>query len=327
MKNCLEYLKIINSRNLLLRNNKKFSPIDINFNQSLNNSRNLYENINNYLTNDRKINKTPNSTFDSTQSSVCSCSECSIKRDTNSSFNKPIDSEHLSNTANIFMMENSSTTTHIIKASSNDDEYKDIQENNNNDDDDDIIVISSPSENNAISKKTKTLNDLRKSKPITIACKDGSEFKTTYFIERVIINNSMNKFNKQNFRKMYCCKICPYKKNMMSHLKAHLQNHKFYKGSIKCRYCEYYAFNSFKIKQHEILHSDYEPQDQLVIKVNMHYCNSCPYKTVNINNLDKHLLRHYYQENHYKCRYCNYYLTKKTHLASHEILHTEYQKD
>ena len=314
IKNCFEYLKILQSKDKdsLLRKNKDPLTVDMSSNSASNNFINLNYNINKYLKNDTKTMETPNITLNSSEISNCVCPKCNTERETNMA-DKSIIPPSFSNTAN--MTENSKETRNKIQNNnSNHDEYSDIEiEDDNND----ITVLTN-------------LQKFPEPKPkvITITSRDGNNFQASYFVERLIMKNSINKFNKQNFRKMYCCLLCPYKKNMLSHLKAHLQNHKFYKGSIKCRYCEYYAFNSFKLKQHEILHSDYKPQDSLVIKVNMHYCNLCPYKTVNINNLDKHLLRHNYQgPNHYKCRYCEYYLTKKTHLLSHEILHNEYQKE
>ena len=42
----------------------------------------------------------------------------------------------------------------------------------------------------------------------------------------------------------------------------------------------------------------------------------------NLTDLNRHLTRHVFKENSFKCRYCNYYVLKMCNMERHEIMHT-----
>lgn len=149
-------------------------------------------------------------------------------------------------------------------------------------------------------------------KLISLIGRDGNKFKSSYLTKVTTINNNRIKGN----RKMYFCQSCSFKTVNIFNLKKHLLNHNYQKDSIKCRYCEYYASNSLRIKHHEMLqHPDtYQALDKVESEKKIHSCKMCPYKTNNITQLKKtHLVHHQYQEGFYKCRYCQYYVVSMSH--------------
>ena len=125
-------------------------------------------------------------------------------------------------------------------------------------------------------------------KAITLTTENGQEYKTTYLVVKSSANNIKTKNkHKVALRTMYFCQKCPYKLIDFSRFKIHLLRHKYELGSIKCRYCEYYDFTSFKMRQHESLHPDYHPIKTAETNEKMHSCHLCPHKTTNACQLRK----------------------------------------
>ena len=59
-------------------------------------------------------------------------------------------------------------------------------------------------------------------------------------------------------KKCYFCQACPYKTSNYSNLRQHLLQHRYREGYSKCRYCVYYVSKVRLLKQHEILHPEFE---------------------------------------------------------------------
>ena len=53
----------------------------------------------------------------------------------------------------------------------------------------------------------------------------------------------------------------------------------------------------------------------------MYFCRMCPYNHAGLTYLTSHLLKHRYQPNTLKCRYCDFYETSKIKMENHEKLH------
>ena len=62
-------------------------------------------------------------------------------------------------------------------------------------------------------------------------------------------------------KKTYYCEKCPYKTYNYCNLKQHLLQHLYRAGLYKCRYCDYYVSMIRLLKQHEVLHPEYEKRD------------------------------------------------------------------
>lgn len=98
----------------------------------------------------------------------------------------------------------------------------------------------------------------------------GNKFTATYIVENG--SSSMNSPTPAidpltgqlvHKKKMYFCQSCPYKTNNYCNLKQHLVQHKFNPGYFKCRFCDYYVSMVRLLKQHEVLHPEYMPRDNL----------------------------------------------------------------
>lgn len=121
---------------------------------------------------------------------------------------------------------------------------------------------------------------------------------------------------------MYCCQMCPYTTKFSTHLREHLPHHRTYPKSVKCRYCEYYASNTLNLKQHEILHPNYEvniPKKNLTKKEKeapttfknerkrkRYKCKICPFDGQHPYLISRHMKYHVYKEGFVKCKHCDY---------------------
>jgi len=76
---------------------------------------------------------------------------------------------------------------------------------------------------------------------------DGVQFQASF-----LVSNPMYK------KKCYFCQACPYKTSNYSNLRQHLLQHRYREGYSKCRYCVYYVSKVRLLKQHEILHPEFE---------------------------------------------------------------------
>ena len=95
-----------------------------------------------------------------------------------------------------------------------------------------------------------------KQETITMIDKKGIEFSISYLVSK--LTSATNKYREKGSSTMYCCQSCPYTTRFSTHLREHLPHHRAYPKSVKCRYCEYYASNTLNLKQHEILHPQYQ---------------------------------------------------------------------
>jgi hypothetical protein len=104
-------------------------------------------------------------------------------------------------------------------------------------------------------------SDEKKQECIILTDQDGQKFKVNYLVTNTSasINNTFP--NNLPRKKMYFCINCPYKTNNYCNFKQHLFQHRFQNGSFKCRYCPYYVKMLRLLKQHEILHSEFEPRE------------------------------------------------------------------
>jgi len=103
----------------------------------------------------------------------------------------------------------------------------------------------------------------KKQESIILTDHDGQKFKVNYLVTNTSSSTSANHTFPNNMprKKMYFCISCPYKTNNYCNFKQHLFQHRFQNGSFKCRYCPYYVKMLRLLKQHEILHSEFEPRE------------------------------------------------------------------
>jgi hypothetical protein len=155
-----------------------------------------------------------------------------------------------------------------------------------NDDHSSNIIINK--NNNCLDNISSNDEEYSRVKSITLTTENGQEYKTTYLIVKSSENNIKTKNkHKVALRTMYYCQKCPYKLIDFSRFKLHLLRHKHELGSIKCRYCDYYDFTSFKMRQHESLHPEYHPIECVESNEKMHSCHLCRHKTTNACQLRK----------------------------------------
>ena len=113
-----------------------------------------------------------------------------------------------------------------------------------------------------------TLGEMEGSKleSISLTGFDGVKFTATYMVAMVTTagsNNTSANGQLKTKKKMFYCQTCPYKTNNYCNLKQHLLQHKFQEGYYKCRYCSYYVVMVRLLKQHETLHGEYEPREEV----------------------------------------------------------------
>ena len=115
------------------------------------------------------------------------------------------------------------------------------------------------------------------------------------------------------------CDKCPYNGVQLN---RHIKHHKFVENFFKCRYCDYYLSKKSAIYQHEVNHTKYaSSQCKNLAKKKKKSCSLCPYKAYNSLQLKCHVSNHEFKEECLKCRYCDYYVLKKSHLIQHEVIH------
>ena len=159
-------------------------------------------------------------------------------------------------------------------------------------------------------------------------------------------------------KKTYPCDQCAFKSVSRNHLKLHLQTHKKKRAKstgggkpriIKCKHCNFFASDVNRISDHQKTeHGDDsevkldEPvekpaatngdvlsvslnQSSVEAKDRQKQCDKCPYKTSDAPHLKRHMNNHSFVDNFFKCRYCDYYLSKRSAMIQHEIIHSEYK--
>ena len=154
-------------------------------------------------------------------------------------------------------------------------------------------------------------------------------------------------------KKMYPCDQCAFKTVSRNHLKLHLQTHKKKRAKsagkariIKCKHCNFFASDAARISDHQRSeHNDdsevkvEEPvaastngdslskslNQTVDLKDRQKQCDKCPYKTSDAPHLKRHMNNHNFVDNFFKCRYCDYYLSKRSAMIQHEIIHSEYK--
>jgi hypothetical protein len=115
------------------------------------------------------------------------------------------------------------------------------------------------------------------------------------------------------------CDKCPYKG---AQLKRHMKHHTFVENFFKCHYCDYYLGKRSAMNQHEVIHSNYaSTQCEILAKKKKKSCSLCPYKATKSLHLKDHVSKHEFKEGYQKCRYCDYYVFKMSHLIQHEAIH------
>jgi len=118
-------------------------------------------------------------------------------------------------------------------------------------------------------------NENKQLATITLTDQDGQEFKASYHVINGGPQTPLNAVNAipaikldQNagplaFRKRasttYVCDSCPFSTKVYSNLKQHLYGHgKYQAGFVKCRYCSFNAGHQRLLRQHEVLHKEFE---------------------------------------------------------------------
>lgn len=111
-------------------------------------------------------------------------------------------------------------------------------------------------ENRLVEINTNSLQQDTDRVPETITLKgfDGKDLQVT-----CMVSNSLNTTsNGVNKKKDYFCQTCPYKTNNIVGFKQHILQHTFREGYAKCRYCDYYVSLVRLLKQHEVIHPEFE---------------------------------------------------------------------
>lgn len=143
------------------------------------------------------------------------------------------------------------------------------------------------------------------------------------------IEESFKHFKLVGGHKLFVCQKCSYEANDKNNFREHLLKHFNYKRKslqFKCRYCDYHGANSFFLKKHERdYHKNvYQPR-KVINSKNIHHCTKCPFSARTRINLNSHMKHHQFNKNHFKCRYCDFYLEYFKKMSSHEVIHPEYE--
>lgn len=189
-----------------------------------------------------------------------------------------------------------------------------------------LSILSQSLKEKEVTEKLETIN---------ISDKTGQEFSITYVVKK--ISTASNKYREKGSSTIYCCQLCPYTTKFSTHLREHLPHHKQYTKSVKCRYCNYYASNTLNLKQHEILHPNYEvslPKRTLTKKEKdspttfknerkrkRYKCKVCPFDGQHPYLIVRHMKYHVYKDGFVKCRHCDYFLATSNNMKQHEVLH------
>ena len=138
----------------------------------------------------------------------------------------------------------------------------------------DLMLQAESSEN---SQETSNLASQLQGKTlesVTLTAHDNSTFEATYYV----VGNSNGDAARSsvmagmagmgspvqplspvsNRRKAYYCAACPFQTKTFNNVKAHLANHHYLPDHVKCRYCVYYVSHGRLLRQHELLHPEFQ---------------------------------------------------------------------
>jgi hypothetical protein len=98
---------------------------------------------------------------------------------------------------------------------------------------------------------------------VALTAHDGSTFQAQYYVigastGPVVAGAAQPLSPVSNRRKAYYCAACPFQTKTFNNVKAHLANHHYMPDSVKCRYCVYYVGNGRLLRQHELLHTEFQ---------------------------------------------------------------------
>ena len=162
-----------------------------------------------------------------------------------------------------------------------------------------------------------------------------------------------DEIDKSDFNRNYQCEICPYKAKDRKSLISHIQKHNYREGAEKCRYCSFYNLKKFNLLNHEKLHPEFTPRNDLENnfenqnqdspdqienneieigdeeqKTNenekLYGCNMCPYVSESSEKVKIHTQRHdptKFSDKALKCKICSYRSMSPNVLRKHQKLH------
>lgn len=149
-----------------------------------------------------------------------------------------------------------------------------------------------------------------------------------------------------DFKKKYRCTICPYSTNKQSLINLHKTHHKpSVVNKFKCRHCPYYVCAQRLLIQHLRLHVKEKSENSVKHHSNnnkalskmksvpfsvgdrKYKCEKCPYNTRSKHDFLYHKQFHRPKPTApYKCKYCNYWVSRKRLLRQHMKYHEEYHQ-
>lgn len=124
-------------------------------------------------------------------------------------------------------------------------------------------------------------------------------------------------------RPLHPCPNCPFKSDKPCYLADHMLHHAYKEGYLKCRYCDYHAYSTTHMPQHEILHPEYT---KLELTPKLFFCSKCPFQAKSKVIIKSHEDNHQYKENQLKCKYCDFHLSSQLGMRKHEGMHKQHDK-
>lgn len=115
---------------------------------------------------------------------------------------------------------------------------------------------------------------------VTLTAHDGSTFEAAYYVlgsgDAKPTGQSAQPLSPvSNRRKAFFCAACPFQTKTFNNVKAHLANHSYMPDHVKCRYCVYYVSHGRLLRQHELLHPEFqELPEHAALKRSTSYSNN-----------------------------------------------------
>lgn len=111
---------------------------------------------------------------------------------------------------------------------------------------------------------------------VTLTDQNGQQFAASYHVIGGPVDNAKLENSPICGRKRassFVCVQCPYSTKVHSNLKQHLHGHRAQAECVKCRYCTFYVGHQRLLRQHEMLHSEFEElPEHTALKRNSSVC-------------------------------------------------------
>lgn len=125
----------------------------------------------------------------------------------------------------------------------------------------DLVLLAEGSENSQETGSQAQLQG-KQLESVRLTAYDNSTFEASYYVVGDAAKSAVALSPVSNRRKAYYCAACPYQTKTFNNVRSHLANHHYMPDHIKCRYCVYYVSHSRHLRQHELLHPEFQEQLQ-----------------------------------------------------------------